>query len=78
MAKHWTDQDAVRFRAFLDNCPNFLAHLEAKHPKVTATETIEARAMSGSEVRGADLVINTIKAMRDGAELPGEKSEFIQ
>jgi hypothetical protein len=75
----WTEQDAQALRTMLDKIPRFLPHLATRVPKITANQTIEARAMSGSEVKGADVLLEAIKDMatRGKAAEPTEKPKFI-
>jgi len=74
---NWTDNEAALLRAFLDKSPQFMAALRARRPKVTTTETVEARAMSGSEVKGAEHMLDAIVHLATGAQTINEESPFI-
>jgi hypothetical protein len=74
---NWNENEAALLRSFLDKSPQFLPCLRAKRPKVSKTETIEARAMSGSEIRGAEHMIDAIVQLAGGAQTITEHSPFI-
>lgn len=73
----WTESEAATLRQFLDKSPQFLAVLRAKRPKVTEKEDMESRAMSGSEVKGAEHMIDVIRQLAAGEDTITEKSPFI-
>ena len=73
----WTENEAQVLRAFLDKSPKFLPALRARRPKFTTTETMEARAMSGSEVRGAEHMLEAIIQLATGEQTIIEVSPFI-
>lgn len=74
---NWSDNEAAALRAFLDKSPQFLAALRAKRPKITVAENIEARAMSGSEVKGAEHILEAIAQLAMGSDSILEVSPFI-
>lgn len=71
----WDDNDAALLRNFLDKCPRFLPTLQSKRPRVTANQSMEARAMSGSEVKGAEDLLAAIDQMAAGPSVT--QSPFI-
>jgi len=73
----WTENDAQALRAYLDKSPKFLPAMRARRPRFTTTETLEARAMSGSEVRGAEHMIEAVIQLASGATTITENSPFI-
>lgn len=74
---NWSDKDASLLRSFLDASPMFFAALRAKRPKITQTETMEARAMSGSEIKGAEHMLEAIRELAIVADSIREASPFI-
>lgn len=76
-ALNWTAQDATLLHEFLRRVPQFMEALRRKRPKITKTENIEARAMSGSEVKGAEVILDAISDLTKGAQTVNEDSPFI-
>lgn len=61
---YWTGGHAARLRQFLADNPDFIRALKDMRPRVTDTETIEARAMSASEIKGAEhLIFDSIEGL---------------
>lgn len=61
---YWTGGHAAKLRQFLNDNPDFLRALKDMRPRVTDTETIEARALSASEIKGAEhLIFDSIEAL---------------
>lgn len=73
----WGDDDAATLRAYLDKNPRFLAELRARAPRMTKTETMEARAMSGSEIKGAEQIFAAIDKLA-GQNPDPQESGFIE
>lgn len=73
----WSDQDAAILRDYLGRNPNFRAWLRHKRPKVTATETTEARSLSASVILGAETMLEVIEDMARGPQTQQEESPFI-
>lgn len=61
---YWTGGHAAKLRQFLNDNPDFIRALKDMRPRVTNTETIEARALSASEIKGAEhLIFDSIEAL---------------
>lgn len=73
----WTDADAVTLRDYLAKNPRFLAEFARRKPPMTKTETLEARAVSGSARAGYEDGLGAINDMAYGATDDREPSPFI-
>ncbi len=58
----WTEADGINLRLFLRSNPKFMVALRDRFPKINGA-TIEERAMSASEVSGAEQIMNSIFTM---------------
>lgn len=71
----WSDADKVALRNFVASNPNFTAELMRRLPKIEGN-TVEARAMTGSDVKGYIDCIETITSMQQDTPQP-DSTEFI-
>ena len=76
MPKDWTDSDTQNLRNFMKASP-FIETLRKLLPKITSVGTLEARAMSGSERKGSDDMIEIIEGLAEGSAPNPDASNFI-
>lgn len=77
-AAEWTQTDAVNLRTYLAANPKFLTILMDVHRPRVEGNTMEARAVTGSDLNGFLLAIDAIKAMQ-GDPIGGEGgADFIE
>lgn len=72
----WTQADAVALRTFLSDNPKFLIALANRRPK-SKGDTMEARAVSGSEAEGHLGSIEIIKTMCNDPLPQSDDAGFI-
>jgi hypothetical protein len=69
----WTQGDAIALRSFLNHNPKFLRVLTDKHRPKIEGNTVEARAMTGSDAKGFFDCVDAIKVMmQDPTENPDD------
>lgn len=77
----WTQRDAIALRDFIAGNPKFLRVLVKRRPKIEGS-TMEARAVTGSDVNGFLLAAEAIETLcldphqgvEDAGFLPEERS----
>lgn len=67
----WTENDAVKLRTFISDHPKFLRILAKRRPAIKG-DTMEARAVTGSDVKGFLDCIDEIEKMQR-ADYQGDK-----
>lgn len=73
----WNQGDAVRLRAFIADNPKFLRVLGKRRPKIEGA-TMEARAVTGSDVNGFLAAIEVIEELQQDPMPNSDNPGFIQ
>lgn len=73
----WTIDDAVALRQFIGNNPKFLRVLNKRRPKIEGV-TMEARAVSGSDMNGFLIAIDAIDALQRDPNAGQENAGYLE
>lgn len=73
----WTQQDAVSLRTYIASNPKFLLILQRDHRPKIEGNTMEARAVTGSDVKGFFDAIDAITAMQQDPDKQTDEAGFL-
>lgn len=72
----WSQSDAVKLRNYILEHPKFMRVLAKRRPKIEGS-TMEARAVTGSDVNGFLACMDTIEALQRDPDILSEDAGFI-
>jgi hypothetical protein len=72
----WTIADAVALRSFVSENPKFIRVLAKRRPKIEG-DTMESRAVTGSDVKGFLDCMDVIDALQRDPDATNENAGFI-
>ena len=73
----WTQADAIKLREYIASHPKFLTVLMKSHrPKIEGV-TVEARAVTGSDMNGFLICVDAIDAMQQDPIAGNDSAGFI-
>lgn len=72
----WNQSDAVQLRTYIASHPKFIRVLAKRRPKIDG-DTMEARAVTGSDVKGFLDCMDAIDALQRDPNADNENADFI-
>lgn len=73
----WTLDDAIALRKFISDNPKFLLRMNKLKPRIEGS-TMEARAVTGSDVNGYLLALENIENMQKDPMINANDAGFIE
>jgi len=73
---NWNQSDAVKLRSFIMENPKFIRVLMKRRPKIEG-DTMEARAVTGSDVKGFLDCMDAIDSLQRDPEASNEDAGYI-
>lgn len=74
----WNEGDAAALRTFLNSSPKFLFFLQQAKPKAKPNRNEDDRAAFGSEIAGADKILDEIARLYNGNQPDTMKAGFLE